>query len=504
MKSRILGLLVTILVAILVFFVGTDYRVAGDPLEVFQVYLDGKKIGLIENKDDLFNLIDTEQTEIKDTYKVDKVYPPDGLDVKKIYTYDDNITEVENIYNEIKDIEPFTIEGYKATITYTERKVMNDGDIIEPGEPVYLYVLDKDIVAEALYNVASAFIGPNDLKNYEEGTQVEITDTGENITSVYFEETLTIKSDLVSTAETIFSDVDTLTRYLLYGTLENQENYVTKEGDDLESIANNNNLNIDELLIANPQFAAANVLLSPGENVNVGLINPLVSVVYNKVVVSDEEINYKTEYEDDSTKYNDYQVTKQKGENGLRRLTSTIKYVNGEIQDLHIDKTDTIKDPINEVIVRGTKTVGGGYYYYVNSQGNEQWSWPTISPFVITSKFKWRWGRQHQGIDISGCGYGSPIYAVQSGYVYKVNYNSGLAEGLSIYIDHGNGVVTQYMHLAKILVKEGQTVSREQKIGLMGSSGSSTGTHLHLGVWVQGKPYEGGVAVDPCVEMFKC
>ena len=68
---------------------------------------------------------------------------------------------------------------------------------------------------------------------------------------------------------------------------------------------------------------------------------------------------------------------------------------------------------------------------------------------------------------------------------------------------NGNGYVTQYMHLAAILVKEGQTVKREQKIALMGSTGFSTGTHLHLGVF-KGKPYQGGVALDPCASIFKC
>ena len=60
------------------------------------------------------------------------------------------------------------------------------------------------------------------------------------------------------------------------------------------------------------------------------------------------------------------------------------------------------------------------------------------------------------------------------------------------------------MHLSRILVKAGDTITREQKIGLMGSSGSSTGTHLHLGVFKGGRPYQGGVAVDPCASIFSC
>lgn len=498
MKGKILGGVLTIIISGLLFFVGMDTRVAGTPIEVYQVYLNGDKIGLITSKDELLNLIDTEQSEIKDKYDVDKVYPPDGLDIKKVYTYNENITDVVTVYNKIKDIEPFTIEGYVATINYTEEKIINDGESIPPGPPVHIYLLNKDIFEEALYNTAAAFIGTEDLVSYEAGTQKEITDIGETITSVYFEETMTIKEDLVSTEEYLFDNVENLSRYLLYGTLEDQEKYIIKVGEDLESIAENHSLNIEELLIANPQYPAANVLLTAGDEVNVGLINPLVSVVYRKVVVDDMDVSYKTEYVDDSTKYTDYEKVTTEGQNGVTRITQDIKYINGEIQSLQISKREVIKDTINKVVVRGTKKLGGGYYYYQNTQGNSEWSWPTISPFVITSKFKWRWGRQHQGIDISGCGYGSPIYAVKDGYVYKVNTNKDAAEGLSIYIQHDNGISTVYMHLAKILVKQGQQVTKEQKIGLMGSTGRSSGTHLHLGV------FQGGTAVDPCKSIFSC
>lgn len=503
MKSKILGGFITVIFSCLLFFVGMDTRVAGTPVEVYQVYLEGEKIGLISNKDELLDLIDTEQSEIKEKYNVDKVYPPSGLDIKKVYTYEDDITDSASIYNKIKDIEPFTIEGYNATITYTEKKVNNDGDVLEPGEPVHIYMLDKTIFDEALYNTAKSFIGTEDLENYKANTQKEITDTGEIISSVYFEETMTIKKDLVSTEEYIFSSVDELSRYLLFGTLEEQEKYSIKEGEDLESIADSHNLNIEELLIANPQFAAANVLLTPGEVINVGLISPLVSVVYRKTAVEDMDIAYKIDVIRDSTKYTDYTNVTTKGQNGIQRITQDIKYVNGEIQSLQIIQSQIVKDVINQVEVHGTKKLGGGYYYYENQQGNSEWSWPTVSPFVITSKFKWRWGRQHQGIDISGCGYGSPIYAVKSGTVYYVNHDRNRSEGLAVYIEHEGGYVTQYMHLSKILVSEGQKVTREQKIALMGSSGSSTGTHLHLGVW-RGRPYQGGTAIDPCTSIFSC
>ena len=507
MKIKVIGGLLTIILSFLLFFVGMDTKVADDPVAAFQVYLDGEKVGLIDSKDELLALIDEEQSEIKNVYNVDKVYPPDGLNVQKIYTYNDTVEDARDIYNKIKDVDPFTIEGYVVTITYTEKKVINDGEILEPGAPLKIYLMDKDIINEALYNTAAAFIGAENLSDFEKETQEEITDTGSIITSLYFEEKITIKKDYISTEDYIFTDAETLSQYLLFGTLDHQKEYTTKEGENLEMIAEDNHLNMEELLIANPQYMSANVLLSPGEKINVSLISPLVSVVYYKTVVSDIKIAYKTEYVDDKTKFNDYKEVTQKGEDGISRVTQNIKYINGEIQNLNTLKVDKIKQEVNEVITRGTKVLGGGSYVHETGQGNDDWSWPTASPYTITSGFKWRWGRQHQGIDIAvigrNNGYGSPAYAVQAGTVFNVNYNRDKSEGLSVYIDHGNGYYTVYMHLSKILVSVGQKVDREQRVGLIGNTGGVTGTHLHLGVF-KGRPYQGGVAVDPCNSIFSC
>ena len=82
----------------------------------FQVYLGGKKIGIIKSENELYNIIDTEQKEIKDEYNVEKVHSPSGLDVQPISTYKNNFVTAKEMYDKIKDIEPFTIEGYEITI----------------------------------------------------------------------------------------------------------------------------------------------------------------------------------------------------------------------------------------------------------------------------------------------------------------------------------------------------------------------------------------------------
>lgn len=93
--------------------------------------------------------------------------------------------------------------------------------------------------------------------------------------------------------------------------------------------------------------------------------------------------------------------------------------------------------------------------------------------------------RLHAGVDLAAPG-GSPIVAAMSGRVILARAGSGY--GNYIIVDHGNGYATLYAHCSKLLVKKGQSVSRGQKIAKVGSTGASTGNHLHFEVRVKGTP----------------
>ena len=91
----------------------------------------------------------------------------------------------------------------------------------------------------------------------------------------------------------------------------------------------------------------------------------------------------------------------------------------------------------------------------------------------------------HTGQDFAGA-YGSPIYVTAPGVVSFTGVRSGY--GNTIEVDHGHGFKTRYAHLSAIAVSVGQHVAAGQRIGAMGSTGRSTGTHLHYEVWVNGRP----------------
>jgi murein DD-endopeptidase MepM/ murein hydrolase activator NlpD len=104
----------------------------------------------------------------------------------------------------------------------------------------------------------------------------------------------------------------------------------------------------------------------------------------------------------------------------------------------------------------------------------------------ITSGFGPRWGRMHQGIDI-GAPTGTPIHAADGGTVVTAGWLGGY--GNAVIIDHGGGRATLYGHQSRLGVGVGQSVGRSAVIGYVGSTGNSTGPHLHFEVRINGVPH---------------
>jgi murein DD-endopeptidase MepM/ murein hydrolase activator NlpD len=119
---------------------------------------------------------------------------------------------------------------------------------------------------------------------------------------------------------------------------------------------------------------------------------------------------------------------------------------------------------------------------------------PSASGFIwpvngaVVSGFGWRWGRMHEGVDIAAST-GVPIWAAAAGTVIYAGWLGGY--GNLVVIDHANGLATAYAHASGILVGVGQQVAQGETVSLVGSTGNSSGPHLHFEVRVN------GAAVDP-------
>lgn len=105
--------------------------------------------------------------------------------------------------------------------------------------------------------------------------------------------------------------------------------------------------------------------------------------------------------------------------------------------------------------------------------------WPSAAGYRISQYYTWR----HHGIDIA-IAQGTPVFASEGGTITYAGWMAGY--GYQVTIDHGNGFKTRYAHNSRLLVKKGEQVARGQTISLVGSTGRSTGAHIHFEIFVNG------------------
>lgn len=477
-KKSIIILIISI---ILIVFFGFQYHRGIKAISLYKVYLDGEVIGIIESQEALEDYIDNQNTKYKEEYKADKIYSPNGLEIKTVSTYSKSIDTIEDVYKKILQKEPFTINGYEFNIKKDDKTIT-------------IYTLKEETFKNAVNNIIETLVGKEDYEKYLQKTQAQITTTGSIIEDIYVEENITVKQTNISVAETIYLDESELSKYLLFGTTEAQKTYTVKEGDTIEEVVFNNKISVEEFLISNPLFTSSENLLYPGQVVTIGITDPQISVAVEEYVVEDKTVKYQTEYQYDPDKNKYYEQKLQSGVNGLERVSQRTKTVNGIIEAVESISKEELQPAINEIVLKGQKEVTG-------IGDTKNWLWPTNSGWTITSGWTYRInpisGQReiHQAIDIAGTGYGSPIYAVTNGVVSEVATRT--QDGNYVCINHNNGYYTCYAHMARQNVKVGEIVERGDIIGFMGHTGWATGTHVHFEVWIGGKPWMGGHRINP-------
>lgn len=210
-----------------------------------------------------------------------------------------------------------------------------------------------------------------------------------------------------------------------------------------------------------------------------------------KTVTKYETIKYDTVKRNTSTLYKGTKKTVQKGKNGKMLITELVTYIDSQKAYTATVSEKVVTAPTTEIVQIGTKsnTYGGSYG---SATG---FIWPTRGAYRVSSHYGYRsasisgWS-YHGGIDIvlgSGSSAGIPVVASASGTVVTA-YSGWYGYGHTVVIDHGNGIKTRYAHMypGSITVRVGQKVYQGQQIGRIGSTGNSTGPHLHFEVLVNG------------------
>ena len=264
--------------------------------------------------------------------------------------------------------------------------------------------------------------------------------------------------------------LDDISSAVTEATKEEEKNriYTVKSGDTLSQIAENYGLSLEKLLQINA-FSSMNETIHIDQELIVAVPEPELKIRTVEGVILEEDYMANPVYIPNNDWYTTEEKIVSEGKIGHREVNAFLIYENGTEQERVNVHTKVLKESIPTEIERGTivpptyiKPISGGRF---------------------TSGFGRRWGRMHKGVDWA-CPTGTIVFASSDGVVEYAGWGNGY--GNTILISHPDGRKTRVGHLSKILVSDGQSVKQGQTIGLSGSTGRSTGPHVHFEIYING------------------
>lgn len=241
------------------------------------------------------------------------------------------------------------------------------------------------------------------------------------------------------------------------------ESYVVEDGDTVSSIAEKFGVSTSTVLWANGLGTWS--YIRPGDELKI----PPVTGILHTVTSGETLLEIAKEYEVETEDIIAFNALADSND----IVVGEELILPGGIKRTVVSAATTSSSGSSASSGSGVSTYSGTY-----SGSTGGWVWPSDLR-VITQYYGW----SHGGLDID-CGYTNHNYAANSGVVTYAGWNGGY--GLMVDVDHGGGMVTRYGHFSSIAVSAGQTVGAGQDLGVCGTTGRSTGTHLHFEVRVNG------------------
>ncbi|MFB1050682.1 peptidoglycan DD-metalloendopeptidase family protein [Paraliobacillus sp. JSM ZJ581] len=441
---------------------------------VYHVYLDGQHIGSVDNKNIITSYIDER---IEEKEKANDAY---SYAVKQEISYVSERTfnlrsNNQKALDAIEDEIAIHVNAYELQI----------------GGNTAGYYKDEETAKQALYEYKAKYVDKKILDQFkqEQKDKKEVEDKEQSteqkpvlsvgdstILDVTLSEEVSVQTKKVEEKEVL--TVEQGVKLLEKGTLEDKKHKV-EEGDVLGSIARQYDIDTAKLLELNSDLSE-DVVLQIGQELNVTAYAPFVNVIVKKEEKAEEKMAYEKEVKESSDMYKGDSKVEQEGQDGKKEVHYALELVNGKVTNKEVVSEEITKEPVKEIVVKGTKVM--------SSRGSGDFAWPTIGGYV-SSQMGSRWGSLHKGMDIARPS-NPAILAADNGTVVSAGWDNG-GYGNKIVINHNNGYKTIYAHLSSISVRPGQTVTRGSKIGVMGTTGNSTGVHLHIEV------YKNGALINP-------
>ena len=337
----------------------------------------------------------------------------------------------------------------------------SDTDLVK-AHPVYLdgkfvgAVEDVAPIEEALDSIKEPYQTGGEIMRLDFSRDISYTDTG-----LYSEDTVIDANEI---SDKLLSQ-EIVPAY-----------YTVVSGDCPIVIAEKNGISLEELIELNPSLEKECFI---GQQVVLQRAKSYMSVEVVKREQYTKTLDYETETVGDNKQYKGIQTVKQKGVEGEAEVIADVVYVDGYKVSETVVTENVVSQPVNKVISVGTLIPSPSVASNYGTGGIFQWP---VAGGRISDTFGSN--RNHKGLDIAAP-YGTLIFAAESGTITRSG-NKGDGYGICVMMNNGNGYTTVYGHMSKTAVTVGQHVNKGDIIGYVGSTGDSSGNHLHFEVRYNG------------------
>ncbi|MFJ7310283.1 peptidoglycan DD-metalloendopeptidase family protein [Peribacillus frigoritolerans] len=458
--------IILLMVSVILVLAGNRVTAAGisETTTIQHVYLNDEFVGSVTDETEIENIVADKVEEAQEDY-------PD-------FTFDKE-TQLKFVPEEVFDEDVKEDQAVKGI--QDQLNVKAEAYEIDIDNQAVAYVASKEDAEDVLEKITLSYVNEEEYAEYESGKKESEKDAdslkepGSRILDIEFSLPVTFKETMVYPDE--IKSVDKTLSMIEEGK-EETTIYEAKEDEDFEAIANSHDMDLDQLLELNPgQDEDKGV--KEGERLYVTQRTPYVNVMVEREVLKEERIPFEKKVKEDDELPKGELITEQMGNEGILAFTYNVSETNGKKISESIVKKEVTEKAKTEITRKGTKVIP--------SQGSGTYSWPADGGY-ISSKQGQRWGKLHKGIDIARPATRA-ITAADHGIIETAGNSGGY--GNKITINHNNGYKTVYAHLDSIDVKAGQKIEKGMKIGMMGSTGHSTGVHLHFEI------YKNGSLVNP-------
>ncbi|MBO0998225.1 M23 family metallopeptidase [Bacillus sp. SD075] len=454
--------IILLMVSVILVLAGNRATAAGlsDTTTIQHVYLNDEFVGSVTDETDIEKIVADKVEEAQEDYPGFAFDRESQLTFVPEEVFDEEVNENETVKG-IQDQLNVKAEAYEIDI----------------DNQAVAYLASKDDAKDVLEKITLLYVNEEEYAEYESGKKDadSIKEPGNRILDIQFSLPVTYKKTTVYPNE--IKSVDKTLSMIEEGK-EEMTIYEAKEDEELEAIATRHDMDLDHLLELNPG-QDENKDVKEGERLYVTQRTPYVNVMVEREVFKEERIPFEKKVKEDDELPKGELITEQIGNEGILAFTYNVSETNGKKISETIVKKEVTEKAKTEIIRKGTKVIP--------SQGSGTYSWPADGGY-ISSKQGQRWGKLHKGIDIARPATRT-ITAADHGIIETAGNSGGY--GNKITINHHNGYETVYAHLDSIDVKAGQKVEKGMKIGMMGSTGNSTGVHLHFEI------YKNGSLVNP-------